>query len=157
MRERFFMKVSGLITVALALVIAVLVAPLRAQERKPVPKDAFRVTVNGCTKGYVFTAGARTEDQVGRLDIPEGMHLRMTGPKKLMGEIKAHEGSMIALTGTMKKGQYNTTGIGLGGGVRITPGSAPVAGGSPAAAIPSPNYIDVEGFQPIAGDCPTGR
>src|SRR4030095_6673229 len=83
-----FMK--PLIVVAAALALSV---SLAAQEKK-IPKDSFRVTVPGCTKGMVFTAGPRTEDQPGRLDVPEGIHLRMNGPKKLITEIRAHEGEM---------------------------------------------------------------
>ena len=142
------MRIIAVITVA----IAMLSGPIAAQETKPVPKDSVRGSIAGCTKGYVFTAGPRTSDQVGRLDVPEGMHLRMNGPKKLMAEIKAHEGSMIEITGLMKKGQYNQTGINVGGGVRITPGSSPAAG-RPAATIASPSYIDVESWHPIEGNC----
>jgi hypothetical protein len=129
--------------------IAALGAPLAAQERKPVPKDSVRVFVSGCTKGYVFTAGRRTIEAPGNLEIPEGMHLRMNGPKKLMAEIKAHEGSMIEITGLMKKGQYRD-GVDLGGGVRMGPG--PGAGGinSPVAGQ---IQIDVEGWRPIEGSC----
>ena len=142
---------SAVITIA----FTVLSGSLAAQD-KPVPKDSLRVTVPGCAKGYVFTAGPKTEDQVGRSDVPEGMHLRMTGPKSTMAEIKAHEGQMIQITGLMKKGQYNSTGINIGGGVRITPGP-PTAGGSnrPANTIASPNYLDVESWQPTVGSCPS--
>ncbi len=142
---------SAVITIA----VAVLSGPLVAQDVKPVPKDSLRVTVPGCAKGYVFTAGPRTEDQVGRSDIPEGMHLRMTGPKKMMGEIEAHEGQMIQITGLMKKGQYNSTGINVGGGVRITPGPPQAGGSRPANTIASPNYIDVESWQTVPGNCPS--
>ena len=70
---------------------------LGAQEEKPVPKDSMRVTVIGCAKGAAFTAGPRTEAQVGRADIPEGTRLRMNASKKLRGEIKAHEGEMVRI------------------------------------------------------------
>jgi hypothetical protein len=126
--------------------------PLAAQEPKPVPKDSLRGSIPGCTKGYVFTAAARTSDDVRRLDVPEGMHLRMNGPKKLMAEIKAHEGSMIEITGLMKKGQSNPTGINIGGGVRITPGVAPGPGSLSAAPVPS---IDVESWRVVEGNCPS--
>src|SRR5882672_442829 len=96
-------------------VVALSVASLAAQE-KPVPKDSMRVTVSGCTRGAVFTAGPRTEDQIGRADIPEGMHLRMNGQKKVMTDIKTHEGQTVRITGLMKKGQYNQQGIPVGGG-----------------------------------------
>ena len=136
----------------IAVAIATLSVPLVAQEPKPVPKDSIRGSIPGCTKGYVFTAGPRTSDQVGRLDVPEGMHLRMNAPKKLMAEIKAHEGSMIEITGLMRKGQYNSTGINIGGGVRITPGVAPGPGSLSLPPVPS---IDVESWHPVEGNCPS--
>ena len=124
-----------------------------AQE-KPVPKDSVRVTIPGCTKGAAFTAGPKTEDQVGRSEIPEGMHLRMNAPKKLMAEMKAHEGEMIQITGLMKKGQYGETGIAVGGGVRITPGVGSISAGRPSPTVGPVNYIDVESWQPAVGNCP---
>ena len=141
-----------IITVA-AVVLSV--ASLAAQE-KPVPKDSMRVTVSGCTRGNVFTAGPRTEDQIGRADIPEGMHLRMNGQKKLIAEMKAHEGDMVRITGLMKKGQYNQQGIPVGGGVRVTPGVG--NGGIGARVSPGTDavsYIDVESWMPAEGNCPS--
>jgi hypothetical protein len=139
-------------TAAVVVAIAVLRAPLAAQEQKPVPKDSIRVLVSGCTKGYMFTAGPRDSHEPGSFDIPEGMHLRMSGPKKMMAEIKAHEGSMIEITGLMKKGQFKE-GVRIGG-VRITPGSAP-AGGMQPSPMASPTQIDVEGWRSVAGTCPS--
>jgi len=127
---------------------------LGAQETKPVPKNSVRVFVPGCSKGYVFTAGRRTEDSPGGSAVPEGMHLRMNGPKAMMAEIKAQEGSRIEITGLMKKGQFEPGGIGIGGGVRISPGP-PQSG---AGTMPSPGVsqamIDVEGWRIVPGDCP---
>ena len=142
---------------AVAVVVAVaLSAPLVAQETKPVPKDSVRVSIPGCTKGMVFTAGPRTEDQPGHGEIRDGMHMRMNGQKKLMAEIKAHEGSMIEITGLMKKGQNRPDGVSVGHGVRIMPGASPTGGGSLSV---DPNvgqmFIDVEGWRPAVGDCPS--
>lgn len=142
------MRTTAVITIA----IAALSGPLVAQESKPVPKNSVRVSIPGCTKGQIFTAGRRTEDQPGSVDIREGMHLRMNGPKSLIAEIKAHEGSMIEITGLMKKGQYGPPGVGLGGGVRIMPGSPPTGGMSPGANV-SQIMIDVEGWRPTVGEC----
>ena len=129
---------AAVVTVA----VAMLGGPLLAQETRRVPKDSQRVTIPGCVRGYVFTAGPKTEDQVGRSDVPEGMHMRMNGPKKLMTEIKAHEGSMIEITGLMKKGQYGPAGVGIGGGVRIMPGPSPTGGSlSPGLRPPWVNSI----------------
>jgi hypothetical protein len=138
------------VVVALGVAVSCALGQAQGQETKPVPKDSVRVYVPGCTKGRVFTAARRTEDQPSNVDIPEGMHLRMNGPKKLMEEIKAHEGSKIGLTGLMKKGQRGPDGIGFGG-VRISPGSGGANQlGSPVA---DQQIIDVEGWRPLTGDC----
>jgi hypothetical protein len=135
---------------SVAVVAAALTGAGSAQETKPVPKDSLRVAVAGCTKGYVFTAGPRTIETPGNFEIREGMHLRMNGPKKVLNEIKAHEGSMIEITGLMKKGQY-LDGVSIGGGVRISPG--PTGGGmSPAQGQ---IQIDVEGWRQLDGGCHT--
>jgi len=125
------------------------------QEKKPVPKNSMRVSIPGCTKGYVFTVGARTVDQPGSANVPEGMHLRMNGPKQLMSEIKAHEGSMIEITGLMKKGQYDPRGVAIGGGIRISPGPSSTGGMGPGVPDSDQPQIDVEGWRPATGDCPS--
>ena len=140
----------------LAVIVAAWIGLPAAQETepKPVPKDSMRVYVAGCTKGMVFTAGPRTEDPPSSLEIKEGMHLRMNGPKKLMADIKAHEGSMIGITGLMKKGQYLPGGVNVGGGVRISPGPS---GGIGVAGGPGVDqaFIDVEAWRPMPGNCPS--
>ncbi len=135
--------------------IAVFSALVAAQETKPVPKDSVRVTVPGCTKGYIFTASRRTEDEPVTVDIPEGMHIRMNGPKKMITDIKAHEGSMVELTGLMKKGQFKPDGVGIGGGVRIGPGPSSPGGGVAGSPNVSQIMIDVEGWRPLARNCPS--
>ena len=143
------MKHVGLIAMALAL----LSGSLTAQEEKPVPKDSLRVSIPGCTKGYIFTAGLRTPDEPGSADVPAGTHLRMNGPKKMMAEIKAHEGSKIEIIGLVKKGQYGPAGVGVGGGVRITPGPSPTGGSVQFNPVASQIQIDVEGWRPAVGEC----
>jgi len=133
----------------------VLSASLGAQEKKKVPDDSVRVSIPGCTKGYIFTAGRRTADEPGSVTVPEGTHYRMNGPKKLIGEIKAQEGSMIELTGITLKGQYLPGGVAIGGGVRVGPGPSPTGGGLGPSPGVSQNMIDVEGWRHIPGDCPS--
>jgi len=127
---------------------------LAGQEQKPVPKDSVRVSIPGCTKGYIFTAGRRTVDEPGSVSIPEGTHIRMNGPKKLIAELKAQEGSMIEITGVMKRGQYLPGGVGVGGGVRVSPGSG-FPGGSSGSPVAGQVGIDLEGWRPVDGRCPS--
>ena len=136
--------------VAIAIVCSTRIA---AQEDKAVPQDSVRVSIPGCARGYVFTTGPRTADQPGSIDLPEGLHLRMNGSKKVMAEIKLRERSRIEITGVMKKDQLRPEGVSLGGGVRVGAGSAPVAGGRSASPAASQGQIDVEGWRLIAGAC----
>jgi hypothetical protein len=137
-----------------ALAAALAIVPAAAQEHKPVPKDSARVFVPGCAKGRVFTAGHATEDQTGGAAVPEGMHLRMSGPKAMMAEIKGQEGFRIEITGLVKKGQFAQQGVAIGGGVRVMPGPGPSGGLSPGAGV-SMVMIDVEGWRRVAGQCPS--
>jgi hypothetical protein len=130
--------------------VAVSGALALAQEKKPVPKDSARVSIPGCTHNYIFTAGRRTIEEPGSVSVPEGTHFRMNGPKKLINEIKAHEGSMIEITGITKKGQY-LPGVAVGG-VRVSPG--PTGGVSIGSAGGGQLSIDVEGWRQIEGSCP---
>ncbi len=140
-------------TIVIMTALALLGGRLVAQEKKPVPNDSARVSVPGCTKGYVFTAGRRTQDEPGSMSVPEGLHFRMNGPKKLIAEIKAQEGSMIELTGITKKGQFKPDGVAVGGGVRVGPG--PGMGGGLGSPVANQLSIDVEGWRPIEGRCPS--
>jgi hypothetical protein len=144
---------TSLVMIITAGSAALLLPRATAQERKPVPKDSARVIARGCTKGYIFTAGPRAAEEPGTLDIREGMHLRMNGPKKVMAEIKAHEGQAIEIIGLMKKGQY-LDGVNIGGGVRVSPGSS--GGGIPNPGAGQPQ-VDLESWRVVPGGCPTQK
>jgi hypothetical protein len=72
----------------------------------------------------------------------------------MMAEIKAQEGSRIEITGLIKRGQLAPDGIGIGGGIRVSP--APSPGGGTILRDPGGHQImiDVEGWRRVAGDCP---
>ena len=124
---------------------------LSAQDTKPVPKGSERVAIPGCVKGRILTAIPPSEAQPGTLGIPEGTHLRMNGPGKLLKEIEAHKGTVVVVTGLMKTGQQRPEGISLGGNVNVT-GAGPFSRG--AAPVQNQAYIDVEGWRQGFGDCP---
>ena len=102
----------------------------------------------------MFIVGERREDQPGRSDGRPGTRLRMNGPKKVMDEIKAREGTEVEITGLIRKGQDLPGGVALGGGVSI--GAGPPVGGN-ASRSPNMNIqvmIDVEGYRTLVGSCP---
>ena len=127
---------------------------LLAQETKPVPKDAVRLSIPGCAKGAAFTTVRPSADQPGTYDVPAGVHMHMNGSKQLMTAIKAHQESMIEITGTVRKDDLRQDGISLGKGVRIAPGPSPSSGGSPGVPIAPQIQIDVESWRQISGTCP---
>jgi len=126
---------------------------LTAQETKPVPKDAVRLSIPGCAKGAAFTTVRPSADQPGTYDVPAGVHMHMNGSKQLMSAIKAHQEAMIEITGTVRKDDLRQDGINVKG-VRISPGPSPSSGGSPGVPIAPQIQIDVESWRQISGTCP---
>lgn len=116
---------------------------------KPVPKDSIRITIPGCAKGTAFTVMESPEHE-SRSSVAPGRRFRLAGKKEVMKEIKLAEGQMVEITGLIRKGQLDPT----GGRVKITPG--PMSGNTSVGS--NPNYeqviLDVEGWRPLAGDCP---
>jgi hypothetical protein len=132
--------------------MATLAGSLMAQEPKPVPKDSMRVSIPGCSKGYAFTAGRRLEGEATSTSVPEGTHFRMNGPKKTMADIKVREGSMIEITGLVRRDDLRPSGVRIGG-VRIGPGSSSGRGLS-SSPLGGQIAIDLEGWRTIPGSCP---
>jgi hypothetical protein len=134
------------------LVLVVGLAGLAAAQEKPVPKDSMRIAVPGCSKGVVFTVTESPEHE-SRSSVAPGRRFRLSGPKNLLKEIKDREGGLIEVTGLIRRGQMDQSGVPIGGGVRVGPG--PAMGGSMGR---DPNFnqivLDVEGWRSLPGDCP---
>ncbi len=136
-----------------ALILATSIAWLGAQEVKPVPKDSLRVSIPGCAKGAVFTVGRRTADEPGSIDVAEGVHMHMNGPKAVMADLKLHQRSMIEITGIIRRNDLDPGGLSIGR-VRIRPGPVPSVSSTPGAPRPEQVQIDVESWRQIPGECP---
>ena len=136
-------------TICIAL-LAGSVATVAAAQEKPVPKDSMRISIPGCAKGTAFLVMESPEHET-RSDLKPGRRFRLSGKKDVMKEIKQAEGQMIEVTGLIRRGQLEQ-GVSIGG-VRVSPGPPP---GSSVGS--NPNYdqtiLDVEGWRPLAGDCP---
>lgn len=125
-----------------------------AQE-KPVPRDSERLTIPGCGYDRLFIVDISPEHEMPRTTLKPGRRLRLSGPKKLLEEIKARQGSMVELTGLIRKSDLIEPGVGLAGGkVRIMPGRSPVgATGGPSAGV-TQAVIDVESWRLLNMPCP---
>lgn len=132
--------------------VAALAGSVAAQQEKPVPKDSMRLSIPGCAKGVVFTVRESPEHE-SRSSVPPGRRFRLAGPRALIADIRKQEGSMVEITGLVRRGQMDQSGISLGGGVRMGPGPSPMGN-----VANDPQYsqvvIDVEGWRPLAADCP---
>ena len=138
---------------ALAL-LAALSNLLSAQER-PVPKDSTRLSISGCARGRVFTVG-RDPEHESTFVIELGTKVRLEGDKKVLAEVKKHEGSMVEITGLMKQSDVVQPGVGLAGGrVRVTPVMPSPNGRVPVDPGPSPPILDVESYRLLNASCPS--
>lgn len=124
-----------------------------AQE-KPVPKDSERLMVAGCAYDRLFIVDASPEHELPRTTLKPGRRLRLGGPKKLLDEIKARQGSMFELTGLIRKSDLIEEGVSMAGGkVRIT-GRSPIGvTGGPNSGV-TQSVIDVESWRLLNAPCP---
>src|SRR4249919_916697 len=122
------------IVIAIALVAAS--SSLSSAQERPVPKDSTRLSISGCANGRVFTVGRDPEHEAS-FKMALGTKVRLEGDKKVLAEVKKHEGSMVEVTGLMKQSDVVQPGVGLAGGkVRITPVMPNNNGRSPGSAPP---------------------
>ena len=142
------------ILVALALFFG---SALHAQERK-IPKDSSRVSIPGCSKGRTFIVAQSPEHEPVRSDVEAGRRFRLSGPKKVLNDIKIHEGSMVEVTGLVRTSQLAGP-----GGIAIAGGRIRIGGALPqdpiyADARRDPLYnqvvIDVESWRQLPDPCP---
>jgi hypothetical protein len=86
--------------------------------------------------------------------LDEGRHLRLEGNKQALKDIKAHEGSMVEVTGLIRRSDIEQRGVGVAGGrVRIV-GAMPSAG-APRDPGPQQAVVDVESWRLLNAPCPT--
>ena len=118
------------------------------------PKDSTRLSISGCARGRVFTVGRDPEHEA-TFVMELGTKVRLEGDKKVLADIKAHEGSMVEITGLMKQSDVVRPGVGLAGGkVRITP-VMPSGNGRPGLDPgPSPPVLDAESYRLLNASCP---
>ena len=136
-------------------VAVVLWCGLAAAQEKPIPNDSTRLGVPGCAYDRLFIVDISPEHEMPRSDMKPGRRLRLSGPKKLLAEIKARQGDMVELTGLVRKSDLIEQGVGLAGGrVRIMPGRSPVGSTAGRDSGVSQSVIDVESWRLLNARCP---
>jgi hypothetical protein len=141
-----------------AAILVVTSGSLASAQERDVPKDSERLSLRGCARGRTFIVAPRSEHEPVRSDVEPGRRFRLSGPKKILDDIKAREVSMIEVTGLVRKSQVNE------GGVAIAGGRIRIGGGMPRDPIYSdprrdPMYnevvMDVESFRALPDECPS--
>jgi hypothetical protein len=112
----------------------------------------------GCLKGRVFTATAAPEgENVRRGPDVTGHHFRVSAPKEVMSQIKAHDGHLVVVVGIVRKSALNDQGLGMKvGGTRVVigaPGGDPgrMNAQQPMGGLP---VMDVSSVQYLSDSCP---
>jgi hypothetical protein len=140
---------------ALLLIYTALVG---AQEQAKVPKDSARIAIPGCTRDRVFVvADAPNHEPVGTRLEP-GRRFRLSGKREILDAIKAREGTMVEVTGLVRKSDLEGS-----GGVRLFGGRVRIGGAQPQAPLSDVQrnsmyaevVLDVESYRMLTESCPS--
>ena len=132
-------------------------ALVAAQERE-VPKDSSRITITGCTKGRTFIVTTREGHEPTSGELAPGRRFRLSGNKDVLKEIEQREGSMVEVTGLVRKADLAGPGgiTAAGGRIRIGGGSPQAQTGSrPPTGGTMDAVLDVEGYNRLLESCPS--
>jgi hypothetical protein len=143
-----------------ALIILASGALICAQERK-VPNDSQRITVPGCVDGRTFIVAAREGHEPTSGNLAPGRRFRLSGPKDILKDLEQREGSMVELTGLVRKAELAGPGGVTTGGGRVRIGGGPPqaqVGGGPGhvpTGVTTDAVLDVEGWNRLPESCPS--
>ena len=130
------------------------VAHLAAAQERPVPSDSTRVSIAGCASGRAFIVDEPAGREITATGIQPGRRFRLSGPRSMLDDIRLREGTMVEITGLVRKSDLAGP-----GGVTILGGRVRIGGTAPRNNVRDPMYnqtvIDVEGFQLLPDNCRT--
>src|SRR6186997_1618518 len=138
----------------LVVVLAAASSSLLSAQERPVPKDSTRLSISGCAHGRVFTVGRDPEHDESLSPIELGTKVRLEGDKKVLAEVKKHEGSMVVVTGLMKQSDVVQPGVGLAGGKIRVPPVMPRPNGRMTVDPGPPPILHVESYRLLNSSCP---
>ena len=131
---------------------------LAGQEQAKVPKDSARIAIPGCSRDRVFiVADAPNHEPIGTRLEP-GRRFRLAGKRELLDAIKAREGTMVEVTGLVRKADLERS-----GGVRLFGGRVRIGGAQPQAPLSDVQrnstyaevVLDVESYRMLTESCPS--
>ena len=144
--------------IVLAAAVVVFGAAIAAQEQAKVPKDSARIAIPGCTRDRTFiVADAPNHEPVGTRLEP-GRRFRLAGKKDLLDDIRRREGTMVEVTGLVRKADLEGP-----SGMRLFGGRVRIGGAQPQAPLSDVQrnsqytevVLDVESFRMLTDPCPS--
>lgn len=140
---------------AIAFLGATLVA---AQEQARVPKDSERIAIPGCARDRVFIVAESPSHEPVGTRLEPGRRFRLAGKRELLDDIRRREGTMVEITGLVRKSDLEGP-----SGVRLFGGRVRIGGAQPQAPLSdtrrSSGYteavLDLESFRPLPEPCPS--
>jgi len=132
-------------------------ALLAAQEQAKVPKDSARIAIPGCTRDRVFIVAEAPDHEPVGTRLEPGRRFRLAGKRELLDDIKRREGTMVEVTGLVRKADLEGS-----GGVRLFGGRVRIGGAQPQAPLSDVQrnstyaevVLDVESYRMLTESCP---
>ena len=132
-------------------------ALLAAQEQAKVPKDSARIAIPGCTRDRVFIVAEAPDHEPVGTRLEPGRRFRLAGKRELLDDIKRREGTMVEVTGLVRKSDLEGS-----GGVRLFGGRVRIGGAQPQAPLSDVQrnstytevVLDVESYRMLTESCP---
>jgi hypothetical protein len=127
-------------------------AASQAQERN-VPKDSERISIPGCAKGRTFIVVYPSTPEPVRSDVQPGRRFRLSASKKILDDLEKQEGTMVEVTGLVRKSQLSGPGgVSIAGG-RVRIGGAPVSSDPRRDSAYNEAVMDVESWRSLPDPC----
>lgn len=144
-----------LLAAALALISG---AFLAAQEQAKVPKDSARIAIPGCARDRVFIVSEAPNHEPVGTRLEPGRRFRLAGKRELLDAIKVREGTMVEVTGLVRRADLEGS-----GGVRLFGGRVRIGGAQPQAPLSDVQrnsqyaevVLDVESYRMLTEPCPS--
>jgi hypothetical protein len=136
-----------------ALLVVSGVSRAAARQELPIPRDSSRITIAGCASDRAFIVDIPEGREIAATGIQAGRRFRLSGPRQVLDDIKRRQGSMVEITGLVRKSDMAGP-----GGVSLLGGRVRIGGTLPRDPVRDPMYnqvvIDVEGYQLLPDRCP---
>ncbi len=127
------------------------------QEQAKVPRDSSRIAIPGCARDRVFIVADTPNHEPVGTRLEPGRRFRLAGKKDVLEAIRLREGTMVEVTGLVRKSDLEG-----GSGVKLFGGRVRIGGAQPQAPLSDVQrnstytevVLDVESYRVLTETCP---